>query len=350
MQYIVSTSDIWWHSIDVIVTYQTAVMDVDKKGWKCRTIKCRTLNEKRLRLAVTPGSLSPILPQQTHNFLEFVLKTGSFWKQVSVHERAATKFSARLVLGRPIPEKTGVRRCPRSAKERERNDSAVWGVATRHSPEKTSHPARPLGDASYRHQRASLSVHTAPRTVNVTGLVEVQSTQDAGRDACTNSNVFPLMLLACSVDTPIHINWSHLLALRARVLCGWGLNTGMCCHLRQMSFLLQSLRYCFPCSVRAKKFSPLDETSKENEKTNISRKIKFFVLQVKCENMTKEMFQHLHLILNGPYPGPHQHVFLPNLQTLVKPPKIQSHTSFQNRNKFQQQQQVIEIWKKNSTS
>ena len=43
---------------------------------------------------------------------------------------------------------------------------------------------------------------------------EAQSTQDAGRDACVNSNVFPLMLLACSVDTPIHINRSHLLASR----------------------------------------------------------------------------------------------------------------------------------------
>ena len=28
------------------------------------------------------------------------------------------------------------------------------------------------------------------------------------------SNVFPLMLLACSVDTPIHINRSYLLASR----------------------------------------------------------------------------------------------------------------------------------------
>ena len=31
MQYIVCTSDIWWHLIDVKVTYQTAVMDVDKR-------------------------------------------------------------------------------------------------------------------------------------------------------------------------------------------------------------------------------------------------------------------------------------------------------------------------------
>ena len=34
-----------------------------------------------------------------------------------------------------------------------------------------------------------------------------QSTQDVR----ANSNIFPLMLLACSVDTPIHINRSHLL-------------------------------------------------------------------------------------------------------------------------------------------
>ncbi len=40
-----------------------------------------------------------------------------------------------------------------------------------------------------------------------------QSTQDMGRDARANLNVFPLMLLACSVDTPIHINRSYLLVL-----------------------------------------------------------------------------------------------------------------------------------------
>ena len=38
---------------------------------------------------------------------------------------------------------------------------------------------------------------------------KAQSTQDAS----TNWNVFPLMLFGCSVDTPIHINRSHLLAL-----------------------------------------------------------------------------------------------------------------------------------------
>ena len=36
------------------------------------------------------------------------------------------------------------------------------------------------------------------------------------------------MLLAYSVDTPIHINRSHLLALRVRVLCGWGLSDQLC--------------------------------------------------------------------------------------------------------------------------
>ncbi len=41
---------------------------------------------------------------------------------------------------------------------------------------------------------------------------KAQSIQDAGRDAHANWNVFPLILLACSVDTPIHINRSHLLA------------------------------------------------------------------------------------------------------------------------------------------
>ncbi len=40
---------------------------------------------------------------------------------------------------------------------------------------------------------------------------KAQSTQDAGH-VRANLNVFPLMLFACSVDTPIHINRSHLLA------------------------------------------------------------------------------------------------------------------------------------------
>ncbi len=43
---------------------------------------------------------------------------------------------------------------------------------------------------------------------------KAQSTQDAGRDVRANWNVFPLMLLACSVDTPIDINRSHLLVSR----------------------------------------------------------------------------------------------------------------------------------------
>ena len=44
--------------------------------------------------------------------------------------------------------------------------------------------------------------------------IRAQSTQDAGCHACTNWNVFPLMLLACSVDNPIYINRPHLLVLR----------------------------------------------------------------------------------------------------------------------------------------
>ncbi len=45
-----------------------------------------------------------------------------------------------------------------------------------------------------------------------------QSTQDTQCDTCANSNIFPLMLLACSVDTPIHINRSHLLVLHCTSL------------------------------------------------------------------------------------------------------------------------------------
>ncbi len=48
-------------------------------------------------------------------------------------------------------------------------------------------------------------------------------TQDARRHARANWNVFPLMLLASSVNTPIDNNRSHLLALCLRILCELGL-------------------------------------------------------------------------------------------------------------------------------
>ncbi len=35
------------------------------------------------------------------------------------------------------------------------------------------------------------------------------------------------MLVACSVDIPIHINRFHLLCVASRILCGLGLNLGM---------------------------------------------------------------------------------------------------------------------------
>ena len=46
------------------------------------------------------------------------------------------------------------------------------------------------------------------------GAAEAQFTQDARCNAHANWNIFPLMLLACSVNTPIDDNRSHLLALR----------------------------------------------------------------------------------------------------------------------------------------
>ncbi len=46
--------------------------------------------------------------------------------------------------------------------------------------------------------------------------------------ARTNSNANPLMLLACSLDTLIHISTSDLLALRVRVQCGLGLRFRCC--------------------------------------------------------------------------------------------------------------------------
>ena len=59
------------------------------------------------------------------------------------------------------------------------------------------------------HERAKLSSKTS-------------FTQDAGRNAHKNSNANPLMLLVCSVNTPIDDNRSHLLLLRVRVVCEWG--------------------------------------------------------------------------------------------------------------------------------
>ena len=53
-----------------------------------------------------------------------------------------------------------------------------------------------------------------------------------------NSNANPLMLFACSVDTPIHINRSHLLALRVRVLCELGLR---CLTMKTEKFLMAVL-------------------------------------------------------------------------------------------------------------
>ncbi len=85
----------------------------------------------------------------------------------------------------------------------------------------------PLSPSAAQHRLQASSHHQLPgknlpsRTGNRPNKVpEAQSTQDAGRDALANSNVFPLMLLACSVENPIHINRSHLLA--SRVLCGLG--------------------------------------------------------------------------------------------------------------------------------
>ncbi len=42
--------------------------------------------------------------------------------------------------------------------------------------------------------------------------------------ARANPNANPLMLLACSVNTPIYAHRFHLLCVALRVLCGWGLS------------------------------------------------------------------------------------------------------------------------------
>ena len=53
---------------------------------------------------------------------------------------------------------------------------------------------------------------------------EMQREAQSTLDARANSNANPLMLLACSVNTPIHAYRFHLLCVALRVLCGWGLN------------------------------------------------------------------------------------------------------------------------------
>ncbi len=68
---------------------------------------------------------------------------------------------------------------------------------------------------------------STPKTkLKLSDVAKAQSTQDAGHDVPVNSNVFPLMLLACSVDTPsIDPICLHRIARRvaSRVLCGLGL-------------------------------------------------------------------------------------------------------------------------------
>ncbi len=79
-----------------------------------------------------------------------------------------------------------------------------------------------------------------------------QSTQDAGRDACANSNLFPLMLLAYSVDTLIHINRSHLLAShcasRPASCVDWALRISF--WFLYLSLSLSRARFCPFCFVR----------------------------------------------------------------------------------------------------
>ncbi len=81
------------------------------------------------------------------------------------------------------------------------------------------------GNASLGHAAGSGASYTSHHALIFVEVFVVLSkfTQDARRDAQANWNVFPLMLFASSVNTPIHINRSHLLVLRVRVLCEFGL-------------------------------------------------------------------------------------------------------------------------------
>ncbi len=56
------------------------------------------------------------------------------------------------------------------------------------------------------------------RTRQTTETVNCKATST--QDARANSNTNPLMLLACSVNTPIHAHRFHLLCIALRVLCG----------------------------------------------------------------------------------------------------------------------------------
>ena len=59
-----------------------------------------------------------------------------------------------------------------------------------------------------------------------------QTQASSTQDACANSNANPLMLLACSVNTPIHAHRFHLLCVALRVLCELDLRTsGVGCEL-----------------------------------------------------------------------------------------------------------------------
>ena len=63
--------------------------------------------------------------------------------------------------------------------------------------------------------------HVESLLANIKAGLKTKPNPHRTRDA--NWNVFPLMLLACSVDTPIHINRFHFLCIASRVLCGLGL-------------------------------------------------------------------------------------------------------------------------------
>ncbi len=62
---------------------------------------------------------------------------------------------------------------------------------------------------------------------NTRTIPKAQTTQDAGRD---NWNVFPLMLLACSVDTPFTSTGRLALRVATRVLCWLGLMLSKHCR------------------------------------------------------------------------------------------------------------------------
>ncbi len=92
--------------------------------------------------------------------------------------------------------------------------------------------------------------------------------------AHVNLNANPLMLLACSVNTPVHTHRFHLLCLALRVLCGWG--------LKQLLVAVQGKRK----SIK-KKTKKKNKNNKKNKEKTSNR----FLRQIRREMCGDEFYE-----------------------------------------------------------